>query len=374
MAGFKRKVFYVGGFDPRGLRFYHALAVEQIARFAAVTGRPAIVSTRRTTNEHRTDWSIDDPSVGTHTEYSFLRWDDLVRAAWIRNPLTLGMRAWRAYRANLKYLDFTTGKRLGKGPLVTLFYPPILTLALPILLALLVFAIVTIWLPTTVALIIGVILGIAMAAPLLTRWHAPWLLRFFVFNSEFVSEPAQASLEARLDAFADEILASLSGEWDEVLLLTHSNGSILAVPLMNRLLDRCTDALPPAFALVTMGHCIPLVACRRDATRFHDQLRRLAGAHFRWIDIGSPPDGAAYFGVDPMAIVAPNTTPRLDLLSPRFHLFYDPATYHSGYANKYEIHFDYLRMGDRVSPLDFPSLMTAAQPIDASVAAFRAIG
>jgi hypothetical protein len=122
-----------------------------------------------------------------------------------------------------------------------------------------------------------------------------------------------------------------------------------------------------------MGHCIPLVACRRDATRFHDDLRRLAASDFRWIDIGSPPDGAAYFGVDPMAIVAPHTTPRLDLLSPRFHLFYDPETYHSGYANKYEIHFDYLRMGDRVSPLDFPSLMTAPYPIDVSVAAFRRI-
>ncbi|MCD2316047.1 hypothetical protein LQ954_07785 [Sphingomonas sp. IC-11] len=373
MAGFKRKVFYVGGFDPRGVRFYHALAAEQLDRYGKLTGEPATISTRRNAGPFRTDWSILNPAQGVSTEYSFLRWDDIVRKAWIRNPLSLGLRAWRAYRANIRHLDFETGKKLGKGPLITLFYPPILSIALPLLLTLLIGGVAAIWLPTAVAFLIGLVAAIAISAPLLKKWHAPWLLRFFVFNSELGGGEAHPEIEARLDNFAKEISASFDDPWDEIILLTHSNGSILSVPLMVRLLDRCGGTMPPNFALVTMGHCIPLVACRRDATRFHDQLRRLAQSDFRWIDIGSPPDGAAYFGVNPMAIVAPDPRPRMELLSPRFHLFYDPHTYHRGYANKYEIHFDYLRMGDRRSPLDFPSLMTAARPIDASIAEFRAI-
>ncbi len=373
MRGFKRKVFYVGGFDPRGVRFYHSLAVEQVARHAALTGQPATVSTRRTAGPHRTDWTIESEGQGTETDYSFLRWDDIVRDAWIRNPLTLAARAWRAYRANLRHLDFETGKRLGKGPLVTLFYPPILTIALPLLLTLILWPLAAIWLPGWAALLLALVATIGGSAPLLTKWHAPWLLRFFVFNSELGGGEAHPEIEARLDAFAEEIASSFEEPWDEILLLTHSNGSILAVPLMVRLLDRCGGTLPAHFTLVTMGHCIPLVACRRDATRFHDQLRRLATADFNWIDIGSPPDGAGYFGVNPLALVADDPRPRVELLSPRFHLFYNPETYHKGYANKYEIHFDYLRMGDRVSPLDFPSLMTAARPIHASVAAFRTI-
>ena len=372
MAGFKRKVFYVGGFDPRGVRFYHALAAEQVARYDALTGASATVSTRRNAGPHRTDWTIADPAAGVETEYSFMRWDDIVRAAWIRNPLKLGMRAFHAYRAYLRHLDFATGKTFGIGPLVTLFYPPIVTIAFPLLLALLIGGIAAIWLPAWVAVLLGATGGIMLAAPLLTRIHAPWLLRFFVFNSELGGGEADPAIESRLDAFADEIAAALDGDWDEILLLTHSNGSILAVPLMVRLLER-GPALPATFALVTMGHCIPLVACRRDARRFHEQLRVLADADFRWIDIGSPPDGAAYYGVNPMAIVTPDPRPRIDLLSPRFHLFYNPDTYHKGYANKYEIHFDYLRVGDRVSPIDFASLMTAPRPIDASIAAFRAI-
>lgn len=372
MAGFKRKVFYVGGFDPRGVRFYHALAAEQVARYAALTGAPATVSTRRNAGPHRTDWTIADDAAGVTTEYSFLRWDDIVRTAWIRNPLTLGVRAFRAYRAYLQHLDFETGKKFGKGPLVTLFYPPIVSLLFPLLLAALICGVAAIWLPGWIAALIGLVGGVLLAAPLLTRIHAPWLLRFFVFNSELGGGEADPAIEARLDAFADEIAGALDGAWDEILLLTHSNGSILAVPLMVRLLAR-RPTLPPHFALVTMGHCIPLVACRRDARRFHDQLRTLARADFHWVDIGSPPDGAAYHGVNPMAIVAPDPRPRMALLSPRFHLFYNPDTYHKGYANKYEVHFDYLRIGDRASPIDFPSLMTTARPIDASIAAFRTI-
>jgi hypothetical protein len=32
MEKFKRKVFYLGGFDPRGVRFYHQLYREQAER------------------------------------------------------------------------------------------------------------------------------------------------------------------------------------------------------------------------------------------------------------------------------------------------------------------------------------------------------
>lgn len=372
MAGFKRKVFYVGGFDPRGVRFYHALADEQVRRWAAHAGEPATVSTRHAVSATRVDWTISNPAEDVETEYSFLRWDDIVRAAWVKNPFALAARAFRAYRDNIRFLDFASGKKLGKGPLITLFYPAVFTLAFPLIAALPIALIAAIWLPWWAALAIGLVLGVAIARPLLIKMHAPWLLRFFVFNSELGGGEADPRLERRLDAFADEIAASLPGEWDEILLLTHSNGSILSVPLMVRLLQRTGGMLPETFAFVTMGHCIPLVACRRDAVRFKDQLRTLAAHDFRWIDIGSPPDGAAYSGVDPLALVAAETKPRLELLSPRFHLFYNPDTYHKGYANKYEVHFDYLRTGDRVSEIDWPSLVATSRPINRSIAEFKA--
>ena len=74
-----------------------------------------------------------------------------------------------------------------------------------------------------------------------------------------------------------------------------------------------------------------------------------------------------------MALIGAETRPTLVHLNPRFYKFYDAANYHSGLANKYEVHFDYLRVGDRVSPLDYPSLTATARPIADSVAAFEAL-
>jgi hypothetical protein len=372
MAGFKRKVFYVGGFDPRGPRFYHALAVEQLNRWQLRMEEEVATSTRRTVSDTRIDWTITNATRQVETEYSFLRWDDIVRGNWIANPFALAWRAFRAYRDNIRHLDFETGKNLGKGPLITLFYPPLFTLLFPLIFGMPVALVLAIWLPWLLALPIGLVAGIMLARPLLVKMHTPWLLRFFVFNSELGGGEGDPALDARLDAFTDEIEASFAQDWDEIILLTHSNGSILCVPLMERLLRRRDGALSATFTFVSMGHCIPLVAGRRDAIAFKDQLRYLAEQDFRWIDIGSPPDGAAYSGVNPMLLVTPAPRPRMDLLSPRFHLFYDPETYHKGYANKYEIHFDYLRTGDRVSEIDWPSLMATERTAEQAVADFRA--
>lgn len=370
---FKRKVFYVGGFDPRGVRHYHAMYHEAAARWSERTGRPLAVSSRRAVSPSRTDWTVENPAEDATTSYSFLRWEDLVRRAWIKNPLHLAWRAGRTYGGLIGGFDTAMARRVPKGPIKTLFYPPVFSLALPVLLGLLPFLVALIWLRWWAALLVGVTAGIAAATPILRKLHTPWLLRFFIFNAETGGGEADAEMAARLDAFAADILAELDGDWDEVLLVTHSNGSILSVPLMERLLDARDGNMPPNFALITFGQSIPLILCRSDARRFKEQLARVGGGAFRWFDIGSPPDGAGFHGVDPFALIGVERRPALVHLNPRFYKFYDPATYHSGLANKYEIHFDYLRVGDRVSPLDYPSITASARPIEASVAAFQAL-
>ena len=90
---FKRKVFYMGGFDPRGVRHYHALYREAAERWSERTGIALEVSTRKVASPTRTDWLVSNPDDDTRTSYSFLRWEDLVRRAWIKNPARLGHMA-----------------------------------------------------------------------------------------------------------------------------------------------------------------------------------------------------------------------------------------------------------------------------------------
>ena len=373
MTVFKRKIFYVGGFDPRGVRHYHHLYREAAERWSERTGKPLAVSSRNAVSPMRSDWTVDNPAEGAETSYSFLRWEDLVRRAWTKNPVLLGWRSLRTYAGLIGHFDTAMARKVPKGPIKTLFYPPVFGLALPMVLGLLPFLVALIWLPWWAALLAGVAVGIAGAAPLLGKLRTGWLLRFFAFNAETSGGDADPAMRERLDAFAAEIMPELDADWDEVLLVTHSNGSILAVPLMERLLEARGGKMPANFALITFGQSIPLILCRRDATGFKEQLRRVGQGSFRWFDIGSPPDGAGFHGVNPMALIGAETRLALVQLNPRFYKFYDPETYHSGLANKYEIHFDYLRVGDRVSPLDYPSITASARPIEASVAAFQAL-
>ncbi len=373
MTEFKRRVFYIGGFDPRGVRFYYHLLKDQVARYGAKTGEEVSVSSRQKASTIQSSWTVRNSTQDVTTDYIFLRWEDIVKQAWIRSPIALIRRAVRAYSNHARHLDFGIARTLPSGPLVTLFYPPILAVLIPLLIALPLFLIGLIWLGWPIALLFGLILGLGAALPLLGLLRIPWLLRFFIFNSEIGRGEGSPELQARLDAFADTMVAAMDGDEDEILLVSHSNGSILAVLLLDRLFERCGGTLPDHFALVTYGHCIPLVAGRRDATVFRRRLAAVATRDFRWIDIGSPPDGAAFHGVNPMTIVASDIRPQMELLNPRFYRFYDSETYHKGYASKYEIHFDYLRVGDRVSPLDLPSITASARPIATAVATFREI-
>ncbi|HEV7291547.1 MAG TPA: hypothetical protein VGN79_04440 [Devosia sp.] len=369
MAVLKRKIFYIAGFDARGARYYHHLLDEQLASHAAKTGERITVSPRTHGSRMRDDWAVENATAGVSTAFTFLRWDDLVRVAWVRNPLTLAWRTLWAYLQMLGQLDFARLRPMGRGQLVTFLYPLLLAVVLPAVIALAAFGLLVSFVSVTMAAALAVAIGLAGAVPLLRRVHAPWLIRFYIFNAG-IAKGWPAALDARLDDFVDAIASEVDG-YDEVLLVTHSNGSILAMPVMDRLLARWQGVAPAGFALVTLGQCIPLLACRRDAALFRDTLGRVAQGDFRWIDIGSPPDGAAYHGVNPLLIHADTARPRVELISPRFHLFYDPATYHRGLRNKFEIHFDYLRSGDRVSPVDLPSLTTAPRPIDDAVDAVR---
>lgn len=373
MQPFKRKVFYIGGFDPRGVRHYHGLFVEQMRRQADRTGIAVEVTRRRTATPQRSDWSACDAGGATVVDYSFLRWEDIVLKGWIRNPMTLVRRTIATYRRIIARTDFARARQLGRGPLVTLFYPAITTVLFPLLLALLLGTSAALaFAPPLPWFLSGCAAALLIAWPILRIIHSPWLLRFFIFNDDLARNAAPPMLAERLRGFADTIADGIEG-YDEVLLLTHSNGSILSVMVMNHLLDCWGGTAPAHFTLVTLGHCIPLVGCRTDATEFRAELERLATRDFRWIDIGSPPDGAAYYGVNPLLLYRPVATPRVELLSPRFHLFHDPATYRSGWSHKYDIHFDYLRSGSRPSPIDFPSLMMAPHSIERSIAAFKQI-
>jgi hypothetical protein len=373
---FKRKVFYLGGFDPRGVRFYHQLYREQAARHTALTGDPVHVAGRQAGPDGAAIsaiWHVENPAAGVTVDYEYLRWEDLIGKVWIRNPFTLALRAARAYAGHARHMDFIRMRRLRKGPVITILYPPILALLIPLLLALVPALALSLVLPVWAGAIVGIAISAALSGRILAKLVVPWLLRFMTYHGALAADGPGDALDARLDRFAARIAQELDGEWDEVQFVTHSAGTILGMRVMRRLMALRDGKLPDHFAMVGLGQVVPVIGLRRDARWYHDDLRVLAGHPFRYVDVSSPPDGAAYYAVNPFQLVADQYAARVDMLSPRFHLFYRPENYHGGWSNKYEAHFDYLRVGDRLSPLDFISLTAGRATVDEAVAAFRTI-
>lgn len=375
MALFKRKLFYLGGFDPRGARFYHQMLADEIDRANAAATPPG---TARIGPPRRRDgdveWTVTDEATGLASTHRFLVWDDLVRRHWVKGPVQMLLPTLRAYRGFLGRFDWGLVARVPRGSVFTLFYPGLSLFLLPAIMALLLWLPLRLLMPEWVALTLALAGGISLGLYAVQRIYGLWLLRFVIFNDLFARRRTDPALDDRIATFARKIGDALADadDTDEILLVTHSNGSILAVPLMAQLLDRFDGTLPARFTLVTLGGCMQLMACRRDAGWFHAHLDRLAEGHFRWLDIGSLTDGACVPLMDP-ALGRPRPRPEgLVQFSPRWFRYCDPATYRARRRNKYETHFDYLRRLDLPSPLDYVALTTAARPLAASIAAFEA--
>lgn len=376
MQKFKRKVFYLGGFDPRGVRFYHQLYREQAARYAGLTGEDVAVGGRSAGPAGKTvsmQWEVVNQTADVAVDYEYLRWEDLIAKVWIRDPLPLALRAARAYWSHARFMQFGRMRRLRSGPVITILYPPLFALLIPLLLALAPALLLSLILPFWVGALVGIGISALLSGRLLAKLVVPWLLRFMTYHGALAADGPGAELDARLDQFAARIAAELDGDWDEVQIVTHSAGTILGMSILRRVFALRGAGMPDHAVMVGMGQVVPVIGLRRDAGWYHADLAALADKVFRYVDISSPPDGAAYYNVNPLRLVADSYAARVDMLSPRFHLFYQPENYHGGWSNKYEAHFDYLRVGDRLSPLDFISLTAGPRPVDDAVAAFRTI-
>ena len=372
MPAFKRKIFYLSGFDPRGARYYHQLFAEQAEAFNATAGRHVSVGKRRREPPHSTAWTIEDKAAGVETDYVFLGWDDVVRTHWVKNPLALLKKSIAAYWDFTRLLDWPIVNTFPRGVRFAFYYPGVSTIFLPILLGIL------LWLPFAAVLglrwglLAAAVIGIAVAMFVMRKIQGFWLLRFIIFNDTLAGDRLPADVDDRMADVADRIRASFDEDWDEILFVTHSNGSIMAVPIMARLLAAGGGALPDRFSLVTLGSCIALIGNRKDSKRFHGLLETVGQGDFRWLDIGSITDGACIAGIDPCVSCAQPRRARLFQTSPRWFKYCDPTKYEARRRNKYETHFDYLRTFDRISPLDYIAISSAARPLDAAIDAFKA--
>ncbi len=398
----KRCVFYVSGFDPKGASRYHALYRDEAVKQSRVSGVAMDVGPRQKTPQGNAFWHITlQPSaqadkqanananehansgeVSTHFE--FLRWDDIVRSHW---PKNLAHLLWGVLATS--WLFVSTGAawralKLAWPPVMAMFSAFVLLCAVLLGTPLLAVGVFMAAVPATGPWLAAVASGAVCAFWVLSgrllekKYSMLWLMRSYTFTAQ-QAQGRVPEIDARLEQHAATVLQRIeAGMDDEVLVVGHSSGAMLAASVLAKVVRRApvTGAGKPTVSLLTLGHCMPMLGCLPQARAFRDDLQILASAPgFDWVDFTAPADGCCFPLVDPLAACGVHAAvpDRPKRLSPRFAEMFDAAAYSHLRRDKFRVHFQYLMASAKPVPYDYFAITAGAKTLAARFSSFPSV-
>ncbi|MEK8045598.1 hypothetical protein [Ideonella margarita] len=374
----RRLVCYFSGFDPQGPGHYHQLFKDEAAKQSQVSGYALEVGPRKKVTADIVAWEVrgefpDDAcsAAVVDTRVEFLRWDDLIRAHWPRGRravlATVAWASWEGWRQGVLMRTLRQS------------WPFFLTIGAP-----------SIWL--ALVLLSGLILALSwpgsgsstamvlFGAAVLTwacglvgvawwadkRMRLGWLLR----SLAFIIRQGRGEIDGlapRVQGFCKHVERQIrSGAFDEVIIVGHSSGAMLAMSVMAEALrslrtaadtDGGDDAHPGCqLSLLTLGHCTPLLSVQPAAQWFRDDVSTLLGSKaVSWVDYAAPPDGCCFSLQDPSLGLqsATQSAYRPKCLNPRFAELFAGERYQAIRRDKFRCHFQYVMAGDLRSSYDY---------------------
>jgi hypothetical protein len=321
--------------------------------------------------EDEAGWRVvaSGPNWRVETEYRLVRWDDVIEAAgrrpmWRRIPLGLvafcdfvvSGTLWGYLRTNWRYAGF-------------FLYPFLLFAALAAaatLPAILVAQVVG----STLA---GVLAGVLSLAVLLQwpgrRLYLHLLFDDWIFSRGYIRR-GDPVLGARLECIAHEVgKAARNGDADEILIVGHSLGAVLAVDLLDRALgfDPMLGRNGARVALLSIGSSILKIGLHPGATRFRAALERVASAPgVFWAEYQALIDVMNFYKTDPMAALGLTAAGPLVRVVRVSHML-DPAAYRRIRRNFFRVHCQFVSANDRRTAYDYFMLLCGPLPIERQV-------
>ncbi|MFT6084264.1 MAG: hypothetical protein ACJA1M_001154 [Alphaproteobacteria bacterium] len=352
-----RKIFYLAGYDPRGVRFYYQNLKTALEKFCERDCVTITLSARKKQSPLETHCHLHNQADNVATDYSFLHWDDLIKKTWIRSDYHLFAQGLKSYADIFCHFSWRKLFSMPRAPILTLLYPFLTLILFPLCMTLLASCFYNHYATPLLYFIVFCLLWIQY----LPKLQSNWLLRFFIFNHQEFMHYSK-DYDQRAQRFAQIITQSFGENYDEILLIAHSNGSIATIPIINHL-----PMMPKNFKIVTLGHCTPLITINKISQEYINMVQNVQQKTFKWFDIGFPPDGACYAKTNPLDTYRPDNQlikVQFKSISPQFFNYYTPEIYQKLRKDKFQLHFSYLVTHDKKSPTEFIDILTSPYLID----------
>jgi len=358
-----RRVYYIGGFDPRGASYYHRLYREEAEKQSRHNESRIEVGSRRRVSPLQHAWNIDAKWDGheVKTDYRFMVWDDIVRQFWPTSHLKILGEMLGSYAGFISCGALGRIRRSYKFFFFTLIYP-IVVLLMAILLGLSIGAITTgiligVGLTNTAAWMVGLSflpLSIFIVVKQEERLKMFWLLRTILFVIRWGGFVPKG-MDQRMDEFADIIEQDQKEHpCDEVMLVGHSVGSMISISVAARLLAKSSQL--SNLKLITLGQCIPLLSLFPNASAFRRDLNAVAvQSDIPWLDIIGRADPLCSYEADPVEVSGIHSSgikwPQRQDIS--IFKMYSSESYNRIKLNKLRLHFQYLMSSELKSNYDY---------------------
>lgn len=368
---FRRKVFYIPGYDPFHPRRYRELYRKEGADQARISGYGLTMRPKTTKGPY--GWHVSGEIEGGRAEsdVEVLVWSDIVKDSMAQGIGATYLQLVRTAWAYIGSGALFRLMRLRKGPVIAALYPIVMLSAQALLAAMLagVAAGVGVWLAPW-GLWAGLAVGLVAGAVVL-RWFRKQDHRFFAYYlmhdyaySAQAGGANPAPLEARMFDFGKSIRAALESDADEVLVVGHSSGAHLGVSILADLIRQGLPEPRPVLSFLSLGHVVPMVSFLPKAQRLRGDLAYLsAREELTWVDVTAPGDGCAFALCDPVAVtgVAPDGKRWPLVFSAAFTQTLSPARWKELRWRFFRLHFQYLCAFDR--PGDYDYFRITAGPV-----------
>ena len=368
----KRHVFFIAGFDPFDVPALHRRFRREAKTFEKTWNVRAVVS--ELGGEPMEQWAVSasGPNWSTQVVYEQLAWHDIVLAD-LAGPMLPRLRAgvetfwdflvsgtvFRYFRANYRYGLF--------------FLVPFADLALFALVALIASVLIAQRLPVAPALavIAAIIMVPALFALLLRwlgrRWRVSQGLADWITPLDYMYG-RRSDLDARIDAFAQRLLACVRrAETDEILVVGHSLGAIIAVDMLSRALaiNPQLGRSGPTVCFLTIGATVPKLTLHPAAVRLRACAETVAATdQITWGEFQTRQDPISFYYFDPVRLVPfkGNTSGKPHIRIINFWDLVEPAKMKRIAWKFMRIHYQFVMAAERRGTYDFFMLICGPAP------------